>query len=55
MPDAWISLSLPSVIWLVSAIISLASLDTAQFGIIGYIAWIVFLGGIVAFFLYILG
>ena len=55
MADAWISLSLPSVIWLSSAVIAIASLETSAFGIVGGIAWLVFLGGIVAFFLYLFG
>lgn len=54
MANAWLSLSLPSVVWLASAIIAVLSLDTAAFGIIGIFAWIVFLGGIVAFFAHIL-
>jgi hypothetical protein len=53
MPDAWISLSLPSVVWLASAIISVVSLETNAFGVIGVLAWLVFLGGIVAFFAYV--
>lgn len=55
MAKAWISLSLPSVVWLASAFIALASLDTGSFGVIGIIAWVVFLGGIVGFFAYIFG
>lgn len=53
MPDAWISLSLPSVVWLASAIIAVASLETSAFGVIGVLAWLVFLGGIIAFFAFI--
>jgi hypothetical protein len=55
MTDAWISLSLPSVVWLASAFIAVASLETDAFGIIGFIAWFVFLGGIIAFFAYLFG
>ena len=55
MTNAWISLPLPSVVWLVSAFIAIASLETGAFGIIGFIAWFVFLGGIIAFFAYIFG
>ena len=50
MPDAWITLSLRATIWIVSAFISIATLETDFFGVVGVIAWIVFIGGIVAFF-----
>ena len=54
MPDAWITLSLKATIWIVSAIISIATLETAFFGIVGVIAWVVFLSGIGAFFVSLL-
>lgn len=54
MPDAWITLPLPATVWLVSAIIAIATLETDLFGFIGVIAWIVFLSGIGAFFMAIL-
>jgi hypothetical protein len=51
MPDAWISVPFTAVVWVISAIISIATLETAYLGIIGILAWAVFLGGIIAFFL----
>lgn len=51
MANSWITLTLPSVIWLFSAFVSIATLESSEgFGVIGIIAWLVFLGGILAFF-----
>lgn len=55
MPDAWITLPLPATVWLVSAIITIATLEIDFFGFIGAVAWLVFLSGIIAFFMAILG
>ena len=55
MPDAWINVPFTAVVWVISAIISIATLETDYFGFIGILAWVVFLGGIIAFFLKIFG
>lgn len=55
MPDAWISLPFTAVVWIVSAVISMATLETDFFGVVGVLAWVVFLGGIIAFFSKIYG
>jgi hypothetical protein len=51
MPNSWVTLTLPSVIWLFSAFIALGSLESSyDYGIIGVLSWFVFLGGVLAFF-----
>lgn len=51
MANSWITLTLPSVIWLFSALVAIGTLEsTYSFGLIGILAWLVFLGGILGFF-----
>ena len=48
MPDSWFSIGFPGVVWVVSALMALGSLSPyANYGIIGLIAWVVFIGGII--------
>lgn len=54
MPDSCFTITLPGVIWLFSAFIALADYSSPEnFGLISAIAWVIFLGGVVYFILYI--
>jgi len=56
MTNSWVYVGFPSIVWLTSfGVVSFSYLTAVSLGIISLLSWIIFLSGIIYFFISIFG